>query len=71
VFHITINGRPLCEHTACKAGQDDAAGIPGGRPTCGQGDERGAMRAAQAWKAANPRHAVAVVIGACPLAEEA
>jgi hypothetical protein len=65
MFHLTINGRPLCQHAACIAGMQDLEAVRG-KPTCAQGDERGATQAAAAWKAAHPRHAVEIVNGPCP-----
>lgn len=64
-YHIRINGRPICEHTASVAGMEDRSKVRG-QPTCGQGDPRGAMEAVDAWKAAHPAHDVAAVAGRCP-----
>lgn len=69
--HITINGRPLCEHMECQAGQADAgaaqsAGVP--RFWCGHVDSNQAAKQAQQWADAHPHHTVAVVFRECPRA---
>ena len=65
MFHLSINGRPLCVHTNCLAGAEDRRKVRG-EPTCGQGTLRGAQEGALAWIEAHPHHLVAVVFGECP-----
>jgi hypothetical protein len=79
--YLTINGAPLCAHTACQAGRDDQAraeGMPAGsrrvdlsaatKPLlfCSYNDASYALARAQQWAAAHPHHTVGVILGDCP-----
>jgi hypothetical protein len=61
--HITINGRPYCEHTACVAGMQDAKAS--GVSSCDYPSNRSAENAALALRAIG-RNAL-VVPGPCPI----
>lgn len=67
VPHITINGRPLCDHIACVAGLQDAAEVAHEEATlCGHVWKESAHEVAGAWRKAHPRFAVEVVLKPCP-----
>lgn len=62
--YLTINGRPLCDHTGCMAGVSDA--LKAGNPSCSYPSHTAAAKAASAWRDANPSHDVQIVAGECP-----
>ncbi len=66
--HITINGRPVCEHTACVAGMDDAERVREmSQPDqCEFNDAGYALDARDAWQTVKPGATVEIVNGPCP-----
>ncbi len=73
-YHVTINGRPLCDHTACVAGLQqaaeaqsvlDAAHISADATTCGHVWRESAIEVARVWRAFKGLDAK-VVKGPCP-----
>jgi hypothetical protein len=71
-WYLTINGRPLCAHTACMAGMEQAkhaAQYCTGADTCSQKDFGYACDAADAWRQIMPGAAVDVLRGPCPESE--
>lgn len=68
-YHLTINGRPLCEHTACQAGTEDARAVPA-LLHCGYEKRSEALHLGALWVQTHPHHKVAVIDGPCPMVAE-
>lgn len=65
--HILINGRPLCDHTACVAGLRDAEEVAHETPTqCSYLWDGDASEAGAAWQKAHPHKHIQIAYRACP-----
>lgn len=63
--YLRINGRPMCVHTDCMAGMDNASLARVYR--CGYSTWDEAEAAASRWETIHPRHGVVIVSGSCPV----
>lgn len=67
--HLTINGRPLCQHTACQAGEAQRRKVEkdmGLRTHCQWSRPDGGLEAMLAWAELFPWQCAALVSGPCP-----
>lgn len=68
MFHLTINGRPMCRHTSCVAGIGDAQQVFGSvrSAQCSFDLIEEALDVAKLWAERQPYQRVALVFGDCP-----
>lgn len=72
--YLRINGRPLCEHTGCIAGREQADKVKARYGAlldgCGYDTLAKARNAEAAWRATFPRMTCEAVEGECPVITE-